>query len=413
MEAMDSWLNTLLNKNRKEFSKWHDLKWANSYIADEMQKKREKLLIDIGESTLYKETKPYYNHISKGCEICASGKWSCLFITNKCNAKCFYCPVSQDIDEVPSTQSLNFENPDDYANYINHFQFQGVSFSGGEPLLYFDRTLEYLKTVREKCNSDLYIWMYTNGILVDENKLKKLATYNLNEIRFDIGAIGYKLDKVKLAKGIIPNISIEVPCIPEEKDRIISMLPEMIDAGVTNLNLHHLRLTLFNADKLVKRRYTIINAERPLVMESETAALEIINAAREKGFNIGINYCSFHYKNRFQKAGYRTTITQKIFPYADITENGFIREYDGKMLCYKELKIIDKSKALANVQSFNFEGNDYLFTLKTVFYETDLSVEQKIKIDELLNNAPKIIPKDTMLFKIWQCEYIEHGLREL
>ncbi len=413
MEAMDSWLNGLLNKNRSEFSKWHDLKWANSYIADEIQIKREKLLIDIGDSTLYKETKPFYNHISKGCEICASGKWSCLFITNKCNAKCFYCPVSQETDETPSTQALDFENPDDYANYINHFQFQGVSFSGGEPLLYFDRTLEYLKTVREKCNSNLYIWIYTNGILLDEDKLKKLASYNLNEIRFDIGAIGYKLDKVKLAKGLIPNITIEIPCIPEEKDRIIGMIPEMIEAGVTNLNLHHLRLTLFNAEKLVKRAYTIINAERPLVMESEIAALEIINKGREEGFDIGINYCSFHYKNRFQKAGYRTILTQKIFPDARITENGYIREYDNNTLCYKELKLIDKSKALANEQTLNFEGNEYYFTLKTVFFETDLSVEQKIKINELLNNEPSIITKDDLLFKIWQFEYIESGLREL
>lgn len=413
MEAMDGWLNGLLNKNRSEFSKWHDFKWANSYIAYEIQNKRDKLLEDIGESNLYKATKPFYNHISEGCKICASGKWSCLFITNKCNAKCFYCPVSQDTDETPSTQSLAFENPDDYANYINHFQFQGVSFSGGEPLLYFDRTLEYLKIVREKCNKDIYIWLYTNGILIDEDKLKKLAAHNLNEIRFDIGATAYKLDKVKLAKGLIPNITIEIPCIPEEKNRIIGMLPEMIEAGVTNLNLHHLRLTLFNAEKLVKHRYTIINAERPLVMESEIAALEIIKKAGEEGYKIGINYCSFHYKNRFQKAGYRTTITQKIFPEAFITENGFIREYDNNTLCYKELKIIDKSKALANVQSFNFEGNEYFFTIKTVFYKTDLSAEQNRKINKLLSGNPKIIPTETMLFEIWQFEFVEHGLREL
>ncbi len=75
--------------------------------------------------------------------------------------------------------------------------------------------------------------MYTNGILADETKLKALADENLNEIRFDIGATGFSLDKVKLAKGIIPNITIEIPSIPEEKDRIIAMLPQMIEAGVT------------------------------------------------------------------------------------------------------------------------------------------------------------------------------------
>ena len=413
MEAKYNWLNSLLNKNKSDFAQWPDIQWANFYIANDYQNKREDLLKEIGNSLLFKGTKPYYNHISKGCEICGSGKWSCLFITNKCNANCFYCPTTQLNDEKPSTQGLDFDNPDDYADYINNFQFDGVSFSGGEPLLFFERTLEYIKTLRIKCKSDLYIWMYTNGILADETKLKALADENLNEIRFDIGATGFSLDKVKLAKGIIPNITIEIPSIPEEKDRIIAMLPQMIEAGVTNLNLHHLRLTKHNVYKLVKRGYTIISEERPLVMESELAALEIISKAKELGLNIGINYCSFHFKNRFQKAGYRNVVAKKVFPDSSVTENGYIREYRGSSICYYTVKLFSNSEQLSNLSTVNIDGKIYTFSIAKVFDQLNLAIEDKKRIDELLENEPDIPPADDLLFKIWQLEYIEKGLRSV
>src|SRR5690606_31762738 len=157
---------------------------------------------------------------------------------------------------------------------------------------------------------DLYIWMYTNGILATKEKLRLLAEAGLNEIRFDIGATGYRLDKVKLAKGIVPNITIEIPAVPEQKEKIKHLLPEMIAAGVSNLNLHQLRLTNYNAPKLLQHNYTYIPAEQPIAVDSELAALEIVVYGREKALPIGINYCSFFFKNRFQPAGFRKLLTK-------------------------------------------------------------------------------------------------------
>ena len=207
MEAFDSYLNDLINQNRETFSAFQNIKWLNFYQTTEAQEQRDKLTEKLSGSWLFKETKPFYNHISPGCKICGQGNWSCLFITGKCNGSCFYCPAPQLADEVPSTQNLKFETAEAYADYINFFGFKGVSFSGGEPLLFFDRTLHYLKTVRERCNPEIYTWMYTNGILADEQKFRKLADAGLNEVRFDIGATGFKLDKIGFAKGIIPQWS--------------------------------------------------------------------------------------------------------------------------------------------------------------------------------------------------------------
>jgi pyruvate formate-lyase activating enzyme-like uncharacterized protein len=412
MEAKYSWLNSLMNKNKVEFAKWPEINWANYYKELDHNTNRSEIISHNNIRSLFKDTKPFYNHISKGCQICAEGKWSCLFITNMCNANCFYCPTSQNLDEKPSTQSIDFQIPSEYAEYVSYFGFKGVAFSGGEPLLYFDRTKEYLAAVHSKSGDDIYTWMYTNGILADKNKLKQLADLNLNEIRFDIGATGFSLDKVKIAKGIIPNITIEIPSVPEKKELIINMLPEMIKAGVTNLNLHQLRLTQYNASKLNKRNYTILSAERPIVLESEMAALKIIEAAKLANIDIGINYCAFHYKNRFQKAGYRKLITNKLFPDYNITENGYIREYDGKSLKYRFVKFTNNDKRTDDTCGINVGLTNYIVSFEYAFIANDLSKKQKQQIDMLLVQEPLMPPDDPLLFKIWQYEYIERGLRD-
>ena len=81
---------------------------------------------------------------------------------------------------------------------------------------------------------------------------------------------------------------------------------------------------------VLKRNYTLIPAERPLVLESELAALEIIEAAQQLQLPLGVNYCSFHFKHRFQKAGFRTRLARQLLPEATLTENGYLREYFGK-----------------------------------------------------------------------------------
>jgi len=411
MDPFNNYLNDLVNRNKAAFSEYSTIKWLNPYKAFSVEQKRNKLIQPIGNNWLFKNTKPYYNQISKGCEVCGKGKWSCLFITGKCNAGCFYCPTSQLNDEVPTSQNLHFETAKAYAEYINHFKFEGVSFSGGEPLLFFERTLEYLQEVRKSCSPDIYIWMYTNGILADVEKFRKLAEAGLNEVRFDIGATNYKLDKIGFAKGLIPNITIEIPAVPEEKEKIKQLLPDMIKAGVTNLNLHQLRLTKHNAPKLIKRNYTYIHAEQPIVLESELAALEILNYAKSNQLDIGINYCSFFFKNRFQKAGFRKQIANVLSaPNSIITEKGFLREKSEDKIGYKTITISEE--ALPNSNRLTLMHKAYFYKEETALKPQTIDEESRKEVEGVLQKNPDEIPTDPLLFKIWQMEYIEDGLRE-
>ncbi len=413
MESFINYQNSLVNKNKTEFSAYPSIKWLNQHQAVTAQKKRDRLTEKLKDNWLFKETKAYHKQISNGCSLCGQGKWSCIFITGKCNAKCFYCPASQESDGIPTSQNLHFETPEAYAEYINYFKFKGVSFSGGEPLLFFDRTLEYLERIRKNCAPDIYIWIYTNGILADEGKFRKLANSGLNEVRFDIGATHFSLDKIAFAKGIIPNITIEIPAVPEEKEKLKQLLPEMIKAGVTNLNLHQLRLTKHNAPKLLKHNYTYVHAEQPVVLESELAALEIVDYARENGLEIGVNYCSFFFKNRFQKAGFRNQIAKALAaPNEIITEKGFIREVTENTIGYKAVVIFDKDATERNAKELTLQHKSYNFKTETALKPVKLDDGSKISVDEFLQKNTPEIPYDETLFKIWQMEKIESGLRE-
>ncbi|MDY0162570.1 radical SAM protein [Desulfobotulus sp.] len=274
-----------------------------------------------------KGTKPDMSRLSPGCALCAAGQWSCLFINGCCNASCFYCPAPQKELGLPVSQGLTFASPEGYAEYVAALGFKGVSFSGGEPLLTLDRTLSYLRAVRERLGKKVHIWMYTNGILADAAKLKTLGAAGLDEIRFDIGAMGYSLEKAILAVDHIPTVTIEIPAIPEEEALLMLKMPEMAKAGIRYLNLHQLRLTPHNLPRLLERNYTYIRDAHLTVMESEITALRLLRFSRDMDLPLGVNYCGFAYKHRFQQVGLRMK-TSPLAAFSDegLTENGYLRQ---------------------------------------------------------------------------------------
>ena len=264
--------------------------------------------------------------LSPGCRICGQGAWSCLFINGKCNCRCFYCPTAQDSVSIPTTNRISFDKPRDYVDYVRHFDFKGISISGGEPLLTFDRSLHYVEAARRELGKKPYIWLYTNGTLATMDRLEKLRDAGLNEIRFDISAVNYDLTGVRMAADVIPCVTVEIPAIPEDFDRLLDLLPQLHEAGVKHLNLHQLRLTPHNFANLSGRNYTFLHGEKVTVLESELAALKILEAVSSSGLKFPVNYCAFVYKRRYQQAATRRRNAKHILKgYESISENGFIR----------------------------------------------------------------------------------------
>ncbi len=322
-----------ISRIKEEYADAYDtMTWLTPEKAQAASQVRENLLTQIfehqgkGPEWRFARTKLVTHGMSPGCRLCGNGDWSCLFINGICNARCFYCPSTQNQKGLPMTSSLEFKTPGDYVDYVRTFGIRAVSFSGGEPLMTFDRVVQYLKALRAKITDPLYVWMYTNGLLVTEDKLKMLADNGLDEIRFDISADHYRLEALKKAVGIIPCVTVEIPAIPEDLENTRQVIKQLYDEGVDYLNLHQLRCTPHNLPRLIKRGYTFVHGPRATVLETELTALELMRYALENNIALPINYCSFAFRHQFQRAGAftRNALLVKA-PYQDITATGHIR----------------------------------------------------------------------------------------
>ncbi len=321
----------LIEKIRTDYADIYDtMRWLSPGEADKFTEKRNRLISKIEAYPKarweFSGTKLIARDLSPGCQLCGTGKWSCLFINNICNAQCFYCPASQTQASQPATGRLEFSDPLDYADYVEAFGINGVSFSGGEPLIHFERVMAFLTTLRKKISRPLYIWMYTNGILASDDKFKALADAGLDEIRFDISANEYRLEGLEKAVGIIPKVTVEIPAVPEDLDRFKPMLGNLASAGVDFLNLHQIRCTRFNCKKLSDRGYTFVHGPGVTVLETELAALELVLYTLEHEILLPVNYCAFTFRNQFQRAGAQKRNADQIkASHESITATGQIR----------------------------------------------------------------------------------------
>jgi pyruvate formate-lyase activating enzyme-like uncharacterized protein len=351
LKALIKYQNSLVESNRKEYGALYDsLNFVNYYQGLEMEGMRNEILNHLNDKITwdFKGTKTDAAAMSPGCRLCGMGQWSCLFINGKCNCNCFYCPAPQTDIGQPVTQTLTFEDPIGYADYIKKMGFKGVSFSGGEPFLTFDKVKRFLATLRHELPADIYIWMYTNGTRVTQDQLRELAALGLNEIRYDIGATDYNLKPVKQAIGIIPIVSVEIPAVPDELETIKRCVKELAEAGLSYLNLHQLRLTPHNLQNLKAKGYAFAHGQRVTVPASELAALEIIKFTKDNNIALPVNYCSFVYKNRFQKSGLRKKLAPLVMDrMQSITENGYLRNIsvDANNATAEKLATLSKNEA--------------------------------------------------------------------
>jgi len=310
---------------------YHQFKWIQDEEAALMEQKREgfvKSLITKG-CWAFDKGKVCSGKTSDGCDICSQGKWSCLFINGKCTADCFFCPENRAMkrERPPQTHDgIIVGTPEEYVEYLRKFDFTGVGISGGETLLVFDKLLSYVNKIKEAFAGGMYIWIYTNGDLVDIDKLERLKAAGVNEIRFNIFARGYNLEPVRLACKYIDIVTVEIPAIPEDVEIVRQGMMELKKIGVKHLNLHQLHSSKYNYQNLIKRDYTFLHLPGAPVCESEIAALDLMNYSLENDIGLAINYCSHEYKLRYQVTSGRKRAASLIREeFEGETDAGYIR----------------------------------------------------------------------------------------
>lgn len=361
-------MNLKQNKDNKKNVSWVNdgLNWLTKEQSKSANQERDKLLESISTEISYqfKESKPYYRGMSPGCLICGEGYWSCIWINGLCPANCFYCPQDRKMQKerspitVDRKNGLVFENPDDYVDYLKMFGFKGVGFSGGEPLLVLDKLLSFIEKIKHKFGKEMYVWMYTNGKLVNEDKLNKLKNAGLDEIRFNISAFDYDTQCLELATKFINTVTVEVPAIPEDFELMKKRILDMQNIGVRYLNLHQLFPTGYNYKSYLKRKYTFLRSPAFAILESEITALNLIKYAADSNLNLPINYCSLIFKRRFQSRGHRRRAAPfAIKPFENETDLGYIRRFSVKGSS-EEIENIDRLFRESKYQSDLWALND-------------------------------------------------------
>jgi len=254
----------------------------------------------------------FLGELSPGCKACKEGKWDCIFITLKCNLDCDFC-WSPNFSSCKNMESAFGSTPEEILFNLAGTEITGISFSGGEPFLEWEKLINWFSEFK-RLSPGKYYWVYTNGLLADEKKIRQLSKLGLNEIRFNVAATGYNhpvvLKNMKVASRFIPSVTIEIPSIPEHKSRVLSNLAIWSKLGVKYLNLHELMYEpdSNSANHAGKKQIAIlpdghITAINP---ESRSLTLEVMKSVQKLGLSLSVNDCSLQSKIRQLKGRRRT-----------------------------------------------------------------------------------------------------------
>ncbi len=245
--------------------------------------------------------------LSKGCQSCKEGTWWCLYVGHRCNLDCVYCPqgTTQDkrdcIDHPEAMQRLWIDDIKMALASVKPGTIKGVSYSGGEPLMYLHKILSMASHITAKY-PDIYQWHYTNGLLVTEDILKQLSDSGLSESRFHLGATNFDeavVKKLEYAVKIMDFVNVETPSNPEAKEWFIKKdgLKRLADIGITQINCseqyfisprtykHHQGTELYTYSSMVRGSHISPTFSREITYD-------IIDYVIQNNIDIKINDCS-------------------------------------------------------------------------------------------------------------------------
>jgi len=276
----------------------------------------------------------YIPPLSPGCKLCAEGGKLVLLVTGKCNAKCFYCPLSskkKDKDKIFADE-WELRDEDDIEKILIEaklIEAKGAGITGGDPLVVIERTCRYISLLKNEFGENFHIHLYTPNVK-DSNDIEKLARSGLDEIRFhpapqfwsDMEKSGLS-KKIKHFKNLDVDAAIEIPVLPDRRDDIISLIVWANENDIDWVNLNELEYSESNYENLDRIGYTLKNESAATVAGSEEVGVEIIKRCSEMDLNIGIHYCSSSFKDGIQLRNRIKRRAKNVArPYDVITEDG-------------------------------------------------------------------------------------------
>ena len=273
------------------------------------------------------------NNIACGCKYCVKGRKLVLFISGVCSRNCYYCSLSdtrknKDIIWANERKINNIKELIEEAKVSNA---KGAGITGGDPLLFLSRTLEYAKALKEKFGKNFHIHIYLPTKLVSREKLKKLSKY-IDEVRFhpeflcremNLEEAEEDMKKIFLASEFWKkeNIGIELPIFPDKKQEILNFILK-IKEHIGFANLNELEISETNINNLGKYKF---KEGGYVVSGSKEAGIWILKELEKLNIKLKVHLCTaelkdwHQYKNRL--------LLHDILPYGSRTGEGTVLYY--------------------------------------------------------------------------------------
>ena len=257
------------------------------------------------------------NNFTENISVAASAKNG---DGNYCNRDCDYCWDDKSQRSYPHTVKIdNIEsgfNPDiaEIQRLIQKYVYwwkdelviPSMSFSGqGETLVHLDTIIKYLdifKVVGRKIGKPVWTHLYTNGLLLTDDKAKRLFEAGLSEIRFHLGASEFSelaYNNLEIANKYFIT-SVETPALPRHRDKIFKMLPRINDIGVKHLNLGQVQVTNDNREfidsKLGGNNTYIKFDDNTYGLEDCCLVYDVMKEVADKGYSYSVLDCSVKIK---------------------------------------------------------------------------------------------------------------------
>ena len=98
-----------------------------------------------------------------------------VVLTDRCNLTCDFCCMKE--------TDIHYSFKNQTALWIAQQRYDEIGITGGEPLLEFDRLVQFICLVRY-FNPDAKVYLYTNGVLLESETAITLKTAGLTGINW-------------------------------------------------------------------------------------------------------------------------------------------------------------------------------------------------------------------------------------
>ncbi|MFH1724380.1 MAG: radical SAM protein [Elusimicrobiota bacterium] len=258
----------------------------------------------VEERTLYTRRLP------AGCRGCLAGKGTNLYVTGLCTRDCYFCFNAKPRADEIVAHGIRIREPEEAGEIVSRFGLRSVGISGGEPLLFPERVMRVVRTLRT-LPERIWIDLYTNGDRADDDVLRGLREAGLDAVRFNLVANGFDTGPVERALRYFDGTAVEVPVVPDRMRELEEMALELDRLGVPYLNIHELFACRENDLRVSGRGHSAEEAGRESalswspVTEGEEAALRLLLFALKNTDRLSVYYCSCRTQETISRRGLR------------------------------------------------------------------------------------------------------------